>query len=713
MSPVDTPPKPAPLRLSIEGMHCASCASKVENALRDVPGVQEAAVNFAAESAQVTADPRVNLHRLLEAVQQVGYRARLPDKNTEASRGQRHAQEERSLFRTFVVCAALSLVLMLGSMAHSPRRAGWPGWALWLLATPVQFWGGWRFYQGFFRQLRHLSADMNTLIALGTSAAYGYSLYDPVYFDTAAMITTLILMGRWLEARARGKTSGALQALLHLAPEKARVLLNGKEVDAPVADIEEGDVLVIRPGERIPVDGVVKSGTAEVDESMITGEPFPALKKPGDTVVGGTLNTTGAFTFVATAVGEATFLARVAKQVQEAQASKAPIQHLADRIAGVFVPVILVISALTFLGWWLVGGRAITGFTAAISVLIIACPCSLGLATPTAVTVGMGLAARRGVFFKASEALQKISQARLIVFDKTGTLTKGTPEVTDVIVLQPGRTSDEVLGWAASAEASSEHPIGKAIVEAARRKRIPLIQATAFEAIPGQGVTAEIDGQRVEVGYSSRLKSIPQTAMLHTQAKTVMAVTVGGQVMGLIAVTDALKPEAPDTVTWLKTKGWEVWLLTGDNRAAAEAVAQACGIHRLRAEVHPADKARVIEELQMLGKVVMVGDGINDAPALAQADVGIALGAGTDVAMESAEVTLSGSHLRLVPTAINISKATLRKIKQNLFWAFFYNVAAIPLAAAGRLTPLWAALAMAFSSATVVFNALLLKRARI
>jgi Cu+-exporting ATPase len=706
MSALKSSSESSKIQLAIEGMHCASCANKVENALRDVPGVRDAAVNFAAETAQVTAQPGLNVNRLVEAVKNTGYIARLPHKDSRQERDQRHAAEEKSLYRTFIVCAVLSVILMAGAMLK------WPGWLLLALATPVQFWGGWRFYKGFFQQLRYYSADMNTLIALGTTAAYGYSLFEPVYFDTAAMITTLILMGRWLEVRARGKTSAALEALLHLAPQKANVLIDGKEVEAFIGDVETGDEIVVRPGERIPVDGIVKTGTSEVDESMVTGEPFPVLKRAGDMVVGGTVNTTGTFTFNASAVGESTFLARVVQQVQEAQGSKPAIQYLADRIAGVFVPVILALSLMTFASW-AIAGHALTGLTSAIAVLIIACPCSLGLATPTAVTVGMGLAARRGIFFKTSDALQKVSQAKLVVFDKTGTLTTGRPALTDVITLKPGLTSEMLLEWAASAEAGSEHPIGRAVVEAAKRKQIPLVHAVDFEAQPGKGVRAKVDNHWIEVGYSHQLATLTQALDLQAQAKTVMAISRDGDVMGLIAVSDAIKPESPDTVTWLKTRGLEVWLLTGDSRIAAEAVAQACGIRRFRAEVHPMDKARVVQELQMLGKVIMVGDGINDAPALAQADVGIALGSGTDVAMESAEITLSGSHLRLVPAAINVSKATLRKIKQNLFWAFFYNVAAIPLAALGHLTPLWAALAMACSSATVVSNALLLRKARI
>ena len=733
MSTVVTVPQPEKIQLAIEGMHCAACASKVERALQAVPGVQQAAVNFATETALVTPQSSgVEVKRLLEAVKRVGYHAHLPKEETEGVRQEARREEIRSLFRTFLVCTILSALIMAGGMAH------WPGWVLGVLATPVQLWGGWRFYKGFFQQLRYFSADMNTLIALGTSAAYGYSLSRPVYFDTAAMITTFILMGRWLEARARGKTSDAIRALLHLTPQKARRVIQGQEVEVALSEVKPGDLLAVRPGERVPVDGLLRAGSSEVDESMVTGEPLPVLKQPGDAVVGGTLNTTGAFTMTATAVGEATFVAQVIRSVQQAQGSKAPIQHLVDRVAGIFVPVILVLAGLTFLGWWLFGHNASGGLTSAIAVLIIACPCALGLATPAAVTVGMGMGARHGILFKTSEALQKATQARIIVFDKTGTLTMGRPTVTDVINTGPptpalplpatealagplsrsggeaggsqGGGDMEMLALAASAETPSEHPLGRAIVAYAREKRLELYPAISFKATPGQGVRAVVQGKVVEVGRPPHFDSLTP---FEAQGKTVLGVTVAGQLIGLIALADTLKPEARDTVSALRRMGLDLWMVTGDQPQAARKIAQECGITNVQAGVLPADKAKVVEELQKTGQVLMVGDGINDAPALAQADVGVALGSGTDVAMESADVTLSGRHLSLVVSAITLSKATLRKIKQNLFWAFFYNVAAIPLAATGFLNPLWAALAMAFSSVTVVTNALLLRRTHI
>jgi Cu+-exporting ATPase len=696
------------IQLSIRGMHCASCAGKIEQALLRVPGVQRADVNYAADTAAVRSNFAVAVPDLLSAVASAGYSARVAREEDLLAQQQVRAGETESLFRTWVACALISGVVMAGGWLR------WPTFVLALLAAPVQFWGGFRFYKGFWRQLRHRSADMNTLIALGTSAAYFYSLADPMYFDTAAMITTFILFGRWLESRARGQTSAAIQALLQLTPPTARVMLHGNERDVPVAELKESDLIVVRPGERIPVDGLLRAGESEVDESMVTGEPVATMKRPGDLVVGGTLNTNGSFTMMATAVGESTFLADVVRQVRRAQGSKAPIQHLADRVAAVFVPAILAISVLTFLFWCLLMDPA-GGARAAIAVLIIACPCALGLATPAAVAVGMGIGAQRGILFRASEALQRLAETRMIVFDKTGTLTAGRPTVTNILPV--GR--EPLLALAASAEAPSEHPAGRAIVQAARENRLRLSAAIGFRAIPGHGVQAIVNGDTVRVGKpewildGAERPMADQAEAFSEQGKTLLGVTRNDQFIGWIALNDTLKPEAANTVSTLEQWGWDVWMVTGDSRGAAERAAGECGIEHVRAQVVPTAKAQVIEELQKLGRVVMVGDGINDAPALAKADVGIAMGTGTAVAIETAGITLAGQNLNVVLTAIRLSKATLRTIKQNLFWAFFYNVAAIPLAALGYLTPLWAALAMALSSVTVVGNALLLKRTKI
>jgi P-type Cu+ transporter len=699
------------LQLTIDGMHCASCAGKVEDALRQVPGVQDVAVNFAAQSALITRESPASAEPLIAAVRSAGYNAAVPA--SPLAPMERRDRETHALRRDLILSALFTGLLMAGAAWH------WAPWIQLALATPVQFWGGWRFYKGCFGQLRNRSADMNTLISLGTTAAYVYSLFEPMYFETAAMIITFILLGRWLESRARGKTSAAIQALLQLAPQTTRVIVDGQEQTAPITDLEVGDLIVIRPGDRIPVDGVITSGSSEVDESTVTGEPIPALKRIGDTVVGGTLNTTGSFVFKTTAVGADTFLAHVVKLVQEAQGSKAPIQQLADRVSRVFVPSVLGISLATIIGWWLVGHHPLQGLISAIAVLIIACPCALGLATPTALAVGLGRGARQGILFRSGEALQQLGESRMMVFDKTGTLTRGRPQVTDVVAF--GVHEREVLAIAAAAEQSSEHPVGRALVHSARNRQLALPTPTYFEAVPGHGVRALISGQKVQVGRPAWIGAptnsddtlSARTQALEAEGKTVLYVSRDEALLGLVAVADTVRPEVPGIVSYLRGKGWDIWMLTGDSHKAAESVSNVCKIDRVRAEVLPADKARVISELQTLGKVVMVGDGINDAPALAQADVGIALGTGTDVAIESADVTIGGQNLRGILAAILLSKSTLRKIKQNLFWAFAYNVAAIPLAVMGYLTPEWAAAAMGLSSVTVVSNSLLLRRAKI
>jgi len=674
-------------------MHCASCASKIEKAVQAVPGVASAAVNFASEQARIDFDASLtSIDQLLQTVVRVGYKARLPKEEEILTPSAAQKGEIISLQRAFLVSLGLTILLIAG------MRQGWNRWVLTAIAAPIQFWSGWRFYQGFFHQLRYRSVDMNTLIALGTSAAFAYGLYDCRYLDTSAMIITFILLGRWLEWRARGKVSDAIRALLQLSPPHARVLRQGQEQDIPLADVQVGDSLIIRPGERIPVDGSVESGQSEIDESMVTGESLPVLKKTADLLIGGTLNTVGALTLRATAVGQETFLARIVQQVQEAQGTKAPIQQLADRVAGVFVPIVLGIAVVTFLSWWGLAHAPIQGLQAAITVLIIACPCALGLATPVALMVGMGIGARHGILFRTSEALQLTGQATIVLFDKTGTLTMGRPEVVRVQV------DDNALALAASAEALSEHPIGRAIVLYARAHGLALMPAHEFEAIPGIGVKALVNGHRVFVGKN-----------LGTESAAVN-VGIDEKPAGYIQLADAIKEDAPDSVKILQARGLEVWMVTGDHAASAKYVGDRCGIpnSRVRAEVLPGDKAKVVEELQQRGEnVLMVGDGINDAPALAQADVGIALGTGTDVAIESAGITLSSKKLGAVVSAIKLSQATLRDIRQNLFWAFFYNAAALPLAAFGRLTPAWAALAMGLSSVTVVGNALRLYRTKL
>ena len=629
---------------------------------------------------------------------------------------------------------------LLGAWAHEP----WVNGLMALLAAPVQFYVGWDFYVGGFKALRNGTANMDVLIAMGSSAAYFYSvpvtialalgnesLGTHVYFETSAVIITLIKLGKLLEARAKGKTSAAIKKLMGLRPKTARLVKEGQEVDVPLEEVAVNDQVIVRPGERIPVDGVITQGKSSVDESMLTGESLPVDKQPGDEVTGGSINRQGRLQFEATRVGAQTALAQIVRLVEEAQGSRAPIQRLADQVAGVFVPIVILIAVATFLAWWLVFSA---GFTAAmirmVAVLVIACPCALGLATPTAIMVATGRGAHKGILFKNSEALERAHSLSTIVLDKTGTLTLGQPSVTDIRPADSG-TGDRLLGLAASAESGSEHPLGEAIVRAARERRLAVGSPEELEAHAGEGVLARVDDQRVLLGnlrmmkhYQIDLNGLEEEARrLQSQAKTVIWVALEDKALGLIGVADTLKPGAREAVAEMRQLGLKVTMLTGDNQATAEAIAEEAGVERVVAEVMPGEKAVQIERLQQEqeGLVAMVGDGINDAPALAQADVGIAIGTGTDVAIETADVTLMRGDLGSVPEAIALSRATLRTIKQNLFWAFFYNVILIPIAAGvlypfaalpallRSLHPILAALAMAFSSVTVLTNSLRLR----
>ncbi len=754
----------------VEGMTCASCVNRITRFLAKVEGVEDANVNLASESATVRFDPsHVSVAELVAAVDAAGYVARVEQAATSdheadvaeaavarAERDEVAAKHASDLRRRLIVSAALTFPLILGlaRMTVAPWLPAFLSDPLFqlALATPVQFWAGSIFYVGAWKALRHRSTDMNTLIAVGTSAAYFYSLATivfpsffyaaglgtdgaalPTYFDTSAAIVTLILLGRYLEARARSHTSDAIRRLIDLAPRTARVLRDGSEVDIDIAQVRVGDLVRVRPGETVAVDGVVTDGASGVDESMITGESLPVAKHVDDLVVGGTLNTTGTLTFRATRVGADTVLARIIRLVSEAQGSRAPIQRLADVVTGYFVPAVLGLAAVTFVVWFVFGPEPAFNLALlnTVAVLIIACPCALGLATPTSIMVGTGKGAENGILFRNAEALERLGAVASVVIDKTGTLTEGKPRVTDIIRADDGPVVDDVelLALAAAAERASEHPLGDATVrEALEVRGLTLADASEFIATPGGGVAASVDGRRVLVGRAGYLEAQgvdvgPLTAVadaLSRDGKTPVLVAVDGRAAGVIAIADTLKAGSAAAVAELRRLGIDVTMLTGDNRRTAEAIARSAGIDHVVADVRPEGKAAAVASLQAGGRIVaMLGDGVNDAPALASADVGVAMGTGTDVAMESAGVTLMSGDLRGLVTAIALSRATMRNIRQNLFWAFAYNVILIPIAMGVLypffgilLDPILAAAAMALSSVTVVSNALRLRRFR-
>jgi len=729
------------LIIPIYGMHCASCAQKIESTLKKLDGVTNANVNFATEKATVEFDENVtNESEIYNIIEQLGYKV-IKEINHEAERfvdKEREVREKeiKRIKSLFIFSLLLSIPVFLIAMPFEWLNIEIPykNIILLLLTTPIQFIVGYRFYKEAFSALKAKTANMSTLIAIGTSAAYFYSLFvvlfpdilgKNVYFETSAIIITFVILGKWLEAITKGRASEAIKKLIDLQPKYATVIRDGKETQISIKDVVVGDTIVVKPGQKIPVDGVVIEGTSSVDESMITGESIPVEKRKGDTVIGGTINKYGSFKFKATKVGRDTVLNQIIKLVEEAQGSKAPIQRLADRVSSYFVPTVILIAIVSFLLWYFVLGQSfIFSLNIFIAVLIIACPCALGLATPTAIIVGTGKGAENGILIKNAEALENIHKLTTMVFDKTGTLTKGKPSVTDILADELDKK--EILKYAAIAEKKSEHPLAEAIINKAKEEKLEIPDAESFEAIPGHGILAKYDGKTILFGNRDLMKKYKikigelekKISALENEGKTVMILVLDKKIIGLIAVADTLKEFSKEVVQKLHKMGKEVIMITGDNKRTANAIARQLGIDYVLAEVLPEEKEKEIEKLQKKGKIVaMVGDGVNDAPALAKADIGIAIGAGTDIALETGDVILIKNDLRDVITAIDLSNYTIKKIKQNLFWAFFYNCVGIPVAAGLLypftgllLNPMIAAIAMAFSSVSVVSNSLLMKR---
>ena len=738
------------INLKLRGMSCSSCAIRIESAISEVPGVKLCSVNFAAEQATVEYDPRqTSIQNIQEAVTEAGFSAySLPIAMTgedDAERAARQA-ESNDLKLKIIVGGVISSILIFGSLPmmtglelllipawlHNP-------WLQLLLTTPVQFWCGYRFYIGAWKAFKRHAATMNTLIALGTSAAYGYSLFatvfpnffvdrglmPEVYYETAAVVITLILLGQWFEHRAKGQTSQAIRQLMGLQAKTARVIRNGKEMDVAINEVQIDDTILVRPGEKIPVDGEIISGSSTIDEAMVTGESMPVKKQPGDEVIGATINQTGSFKFKATKVGTDTVLAQIVRLVQDAQGSKAPIQRLADKITGWFVPAVIAIAIATFVLWFVVMGNISLALITTVGVLIIACPCALGLATPTSIMVGTGKGAENGILIKDAESLELAHKIQTIALDKTGTITQGKPIVTNYATVRNSQSVERLLRLVAAVEANSEHPLAEAIVKYARTQNLILPEAIDFEAVAGKGVQAIVSDRSIQIGTQRWMSELgiktnelqPQQDIWETEAKTVVLIAVDGELAGIIGIADAVKPNSTAAVRALRDLDLEVVMLTGDNQKTAEAIARQVGIVRVEAQVRPERKAAKVKELQQEGKIVaMVGDGINDAPALAQADVGIAIGTGTDIAIAASDITLISGELQGIVTAIELSKATIQNIRQNLFFAFIYNALGIPIAA-GILFPLFGWLlnpiiaggAMALSSISVVSNALRLR----
>ena len=729
-----SPPPAEPVLVDVTGMTCAACAARIEKVLGRVKGVEKATVNLALETAEIAA-PGVDTELLVAAIERAGFGAHLRDTAVAARRAaleraaaERAAEEKRTLL-VFLVSAALTAPFLIAMIPMAwGAHAGWlTPWLQVALATPVQVIAGTRFYVGAYKALRGRSANMDVLVALGTTVAWGFSLamvlihgehsHGHLYFEGSATVLTLILLGKLMEARAKRSATAAVAKLMALRPDTATRVKDGVAETISVDLLRRGDLVLVRPGERVAADGVVVEGASELDESLVTGESLPVEKRVGDKVTAGTINGSGAITSRVTAVGEDTTIARIGHLVEQAQIAKAPVQRLVDKVAAVFVPVIVVIALLTFAGWWLVGHDFEKALIPAVAVLVIACPCALGLATPAALVAGTGAAARAGILIRDIEALERAHAVDCVVFDKTGTLTEGHPSITDVFVL--GGSGEEMLRLAASAQAASEHPLAKAFVAAAEARGLTLAPVTNARSLVGRGLTATVEARAIAIGNAGLMGELgvdlrlfeKEAARLAGEVKTVVAVARDGEALGLVALADPVRAESGAAIATLKAARIGVQLATGDARAVARAVGSRLGLDAVEAEVRPEGKTGLVQRLRSQGRVVaMVGDGVNDAPALAAADVGIAMGSGADVALETAGITLMRADPRLVPAALEISRATWGKIRQNLFWAFFYNVVGVPLAALGHLTPALAGAAMAMSSVSVVTNALTLTR---
>ncbi len=698
------------LELVIDGMSCASCVNHIEKALYAINGVKKVQVNFASGRALVEKDHDIADEAIINAISNVGYHA-----ETSSSQQDGHEHMHHADFWRFAISAVFAFPLLIQMVG-----VGIPGWVQALLATIVQFFGGWSMYQGTYHSLRHGSANMDTLIVMGTTAAYLFSLCvlffgigDHLYFDTSAIIITLVLFGRWLESRSKQRASNAIQKLLQLQPKKAKVKRNDHFVEIDVSEMQSGDIFMVRPGESVPVDGEVVEGESSVNEAMLTGESVPVQKKEGSELYAATNNQNGVLTAKATKVGAETALAGIIRLVEQAQTSKAPIQRLADTIAGVFVPVVLGISAITVIGWLIAGAGISDALINAVAVLVIACPCALGLATPTVIVVASGRGASMGVLFKEAAALERAEKIETLIMDKTGTITEGKPVVTDVYP----EDDSQLLKVAYALEHNSQHPLAEAIAAYAQKKNVPLEKTSNFTSISGKGVSAKIDGQTYQLGSVRYAKeeniTLPQEKIeaCEIEGKTITVVWKDQDALGFLAISDQLRPHSSEAIQELNAMGLYTVMLTGDHRRTAEAIAAKAQVQEFDAEVLPEDKAAKVIKFKEKGKIVgMVGDGINDAPALASSDVAFAIGAGSDVAIEAADITLVRNDLRSVVDAIKLSQATFRKIRQNLFFAFIYNILGIPLAALGFLNPIIAAAAMAMSSVSVVSNALLLRR---